>query len=139
MARLLLNLGAGTVLGFAMIRAAMPQASRESAFEFRLRRAQWLSVTFGVLSGYLLLLCVVALNVGGVPDRRGMIVFIWLVAVIAIAVPALRAVWRQAGAARRDAQDDARRAAGLPVVEGANEPPRGHRGLTGQDEPPTRW
>ena len=139
MARMLLNLVAGTVLCFAVIRAAMPQAARESARGFRLRRAQWVSVMFGVLSGYLLLLCVAALNIGGVPNRFGMIAYVLLVAVVAMAVPALRAVWRQAGAARREEDDDARRSAGLPVVDGADEPPRPHRGLSGMDEPPRRW
>ncbi len=139
MVRPLLNLVAGVVLAFAVVRVVMPRSHRESPVAFLLRRAQWLSVAAGVVVGYLLLLCVVALNLGGVPDRRGMLAYIWLVVAVGGAVPMLRSAWRRVGAARRESEQDARRAAGLPRIENADAPAPPHRGLHGEVPPPRRW
>lgn len=139
MVRLLLNLVASTVLVVALARAAMPRGRHESIPEHRLRRAQWATVAFAVPIGYLLLLCVIAANPGGVPDRRGMVAYLLVVAVAAVAIPVLRSAWQAVRAARQDARDDARRAAGLHVVDGADDPAPPHRGLSGEDPPPRRW
>lgn len=139
MLRPLLNLVLGTILAFAVVRTLMPRTARESPADLRLRQAQWLSVAFALVAGYLLLLCVRAANVGGVPDRFGMILYLMLVATLGVAVPSLRGAWRRVNRERRSALDDARRAAGLPLVEGADEPAARHRGLTGEEAPPTRW
>lgn len=139
MVRLLLNLVASTVLVFALTRAVMPRGRRESVPQHLLRRAQWATVAFAVPIGYLLLLCVIAANPGGVPDRRGMIAYLFLAAVVAVAIPVLRSAWRAFRAARQGALDDTRRAAGLHVIEGADDLAPPHRGLSGEDPPPQRW
>lgn len=139
MLRSLLNLVTVVVLVFAIVRVAMPRTRRESPVAFEVRRAQWLSVAAGVVVAYLLVLAVAALGIGGVPDRRGMIVYLLLVAVVGVAVPVLRAAWRRVGAARRRAEEDSRQAAGLPRLEGADAPTPPHRGLSGEEEAPRRW
>ena len=139
MVRLLLNLVTGTVLVFALVRALMPRSAHEGVAEHLLRRAKWATVAFGAPIGYLLLLCVIAANPGGVPDRRGMIAYLVLVAVVGVAIPVLRSAWRSSRTARQEARDVARRTAGLPVFEGTDEPSPPHRGLSGEDPPPRRW
>ena len=139
MLRLLLNLVTGTVLAFALVRAAMPRGGRESPLAVAVRRAQWLSVAAGAVVAYLLVLAVAALDIGGVPDRRGMVVYLLLVAAVGVAVPVLRGAWRRVAAVRRAAEEGARLAAGLPRVEGADTAAPPHRGLSGVEDVPRRW
>lgn len=136
--RPLLGLLGGALLVFALLRVVMPRTSRESAVDHRLRQAQWLSVAFGGAALPLVVLCVVALNPGGTPNRAGMVVYLVLVTLVAVAVPVLRAVWRRVRVARDAADDEARRIAGLPIPDPDAPAPR-HRGLSGEEPPPRRW
>lgn len=139
MLRLLVNLVSGTLLIVAVVRAATPAGPHEDVLQLRVRRAQWLTVAFAIPTGYLVRFCVKALATGGVPDRRGMIAYVLLVFVLGAGVPTVWMAWRRVAAERQHERDEARRAVGLPVIEGADDPAAPHHGLAGEYEPPSRW
>lgn len=120
------------LLVLAVARAAQPRSRAEDEVAFRRRRAEWTTVAAGVVLGYLVAVCVVAAPIGGPPDPLGMVAFVALAVTAAFALPVLRSVWRTARRVRRDA--DAATSPGPDLA-----PPRPHRGLSGEDLPPSRW
>ena len=117
--------GVGIVL--SLVRALMPRGSATEA-QWARRRAEWLSVSLGLVVTYLVLVVVRALVRA---DPRGIIPFLTLAAVVGVAFLVLRAVWRRA----------IRASAAETEAASPSEPeePRRHRGLSGEETPPTRW
>lgn len=137
MARQLTLLIMGTLLAFAVIRVAMPRGAQETGEQYRLRRAQWATVAAAVVTGYLVAVCVVALNIGGLPDPRGAIAVPALAVALVADALLLRAMWRPVARDRRDAAEAQR--ADLLAPDAMQDLERRHRGLSGEDVPPTRW
>ena len=83
---------------------------------------------------YLVLVVLRALVRADGPNPLGLIPFLVLAALVPVAVLVLRGAWRRARAA-------ALAEAGAPwgATPTPAEPPRRHRGFTGEEQPPTRW
>lgn len=94
-------------------------------------RAEWLSIGFGLLGTYLAIVVVRALVRPDGPNPLGLVPFLLLAALVPLAVVVLRAAWRRS-----------RAEATLEHGPTASPEPleiRHHRGLSGEDRPPTRW
>ncbi len=126
----LVQLLLGVAIVGSFVRGLLPRGSATASVWAR-RRAEWLSAGFALLAAYLLAVVVRALTRTDGPDPRGVIPFLVLAAVVGVALPVLRGVWRRA---RAEAAEE--RAAGAVP---AHEAPRRHRGLSGEETPPTRW
>ncbi len=120
----------------AVVMALLPRRGGEvlPSQELR-RRARWTAAAFAVAGAPLLVGAVASLPIGGPPNPLGMIAFVVLCVLTAVAVPVVRAL-----ATRARAADDAeQRSAHVQFGPAAAGPPAAHRGLSGQDLPPARW
>ncbi len=128
----LVTLGLTVLLVVSVLQAVSPRARDEDEPEFRRRRARWASVAAGIVVGYLLVVAIVRLQVGGTPNPLGMVVYVALCVAVAVSVPVLRRAWR--------AVRTAEKAARPPDLAAPHElAPRPHRSLSGDDDLPTRW
>lgn len=111
----------------SLLRAAQPQGRTDEP-AFRRRRAEALTVFFGLVTAYLTVVVVLRLTGPDGVDPLGIIPFFTLVGTIVAAVVTLLPVWRRALDAARP-----------PMPRATDEEVRRHRGLSGEDVPPTRW
>lgn len=127
----LVQLMFGVGITGAFLWALMPRRTATEAAWAR-RRAEWLSVAFGLVVAYLVLVVVLRLTGPDGPNPWGIIAFLTLAAVVPVALLVLRAVWRRA----ISAAVAEREAASGPS---APDPQQRHRGFSGEESPPTRW
>lgn len=118
----------------------MPALLPTDPVEYRRRR--WVARIATTLIAVPAALCVLAMTlilVRGGDTRAGMIVYVEFIVLCALGWFVLVPLWRRARAARpvtlrADAGWGERR--GVPELDA---PPRPHRGLSGEEEPPKRW
>lgn len=126
----------GIALCVAVVLAALPgRADEHAPSQTMRRRATWLTTAFGLAGLPLLIACVASLPIGGPPNPLGLIAFVLLCALTGVAWAVLRGLWQRA----RYAAGAERRATGAPVGPVLDPAPQPHRGLSGQEAPPTRW
>lgn|GEM_PF-6698137 len=122
----------------AVVLALVPaRVTEHTPSQTRRRRATWLSWAFGIAGLPLLLGAVLSLPIGGPPNPLGMVAFVLLCVLGGVAWIVLRGVWGRV----HDTERAERRAAGEHRTgeAWADPPPQPHRGLSGEEAPPTRW
>lgn len=103
------------------------------------RRARVLTLACAVVAAPLTYRTVLALGAEGEARRPGLIAFVALGALAYTAWRVVVPAWRRSWASRPTVlalDPTPGQIYGIPELD---EPPRRHRGLTGEDEPPTRW
>lgn len=133
----LLELFFAVGIPFALLRALLPPRGAGAERRTR-RRAQWLTVFFGLVVTYLLLVVLRALTGSEGPNPLGLVPFLLLCGAVAAGAAVLLWAWRSARVAARVSERPAplhpAAAAPAPLA-----PPSRHRALTGEEPPPTRW
>lgn len=125
------------LLAIALLRTMMPRSRAERHdHQLHRRRAQWLTVSFSLVAVYLTFVVVRALVGSEGVNPLGLVPFLLLCVHLALGRLVLGHAWRNVSATRKaeEALDPT-----LERVPQLEEPPRFHRGLSGEDEPPTRW
>jgi len=109
--------------------------------EYRRRRrlSRWASLVAAVIVGYLALATGAALLTEGGPDPVGLIAFLLLAAALAVSWNVLGRLWRRSFAARPVTLSTDPTPGEVYGMPGLDDPPRPHRGLSGEEQPPTRW
>ena len=106
----------------------------------RLRwRARLLTLPYVLAGGYLAYAVVRALTGSEGINPFGLIPFLLLLALLASAWISVRPAWRRSFAARPVVQSLVPTPGEVFGISELDRPPTPHRGLSGEDQPPTRW
>ncbi len=134
----LIKLVLAALLGISVLRAAWPRTANEvHRHQLLRRRAEWLTVAVGVVAAFFLISSAFALPRGDRgPNPLGTLAFLAFWVVVAAGFAALRPLWR---AARQERARHLRSLGAGPDAGVPDSPPAAHLGLSGQEQPPTRW